>query len=191
MVVRVQGGLPVIESKKPIARPDARVLVLGSIPSEASLAAGQYYGHPRNAFWYLMQALFAQGEPRIEPANLLDYARREHMLMDARVALWDVFQTAERPNSSLDSAIVLDSAVPNPIPEFLLAHPQIHSVLFNGTTAESFFGRFIMQRIEEHPQLVTRELRYTRLPSTSPANASVSFAGKLEAWHAVARAAGV
>ena len=79
----------------PIAGPDARVLVLGTVPGQRSLDEDQYYAHSRNAFWSIMQALFAGGAQ-------LDYPSRIEMLVDTHVAVWDVLRSVER-NGSLDS----------------------------------------------------------------------------------------
>jgi double-stranded uracil-DNA glycosylase len=160
----------------PIAGPDARVLVLGTVPGQRSLDEDQYYAHPRNAFWPIMQALFAGG------AQLV-YASRIEMLVQARVAVWDVLHSAER-SGSLDAAIASDSEVPNDIAGFLAAHPAVATVFFNGAKAEELFQRHVAATVDH------LRLRFYRLPSTSPANA-IPPAVKLEAWRAVVAAAGV
>ena len=65
----------------PIAGPDARVLILGSLPGQASLAAGEYYAHRRNLFWPILGELFGA-----TPA--LPYAERLGKLTTAGLALW-------------------------------------------------------------------------------------------------------
>jgi len=162
-----------IRSFDPIAGADARVLVLGTAPSQRSLEKQQYYAHPRNAFWPIMEALFADGVS-------LEYPARAQMLVDARVALWDVLHAAER-SGSLDSAIVSDSAVPNDIAAFLTIHADVDWVFFNGAKAEALLRLHVAGTLPRH-----RRLRARRLPSTSPANARMPFAVKLEAWRAVA-----
>jgi hypoxanthine-DNA glycosylase len=117
----------------PIAGPDARVLVLGSMPGVRSLAAGQYYANPQNAFWPILGQLFAW-------ESGLDYATRTALLLRTRIALWDVLQAAERPGS-LDAAIVAGSERANDFAAFFAAHPAIHSVFFNGTKAAASFNR--------------------------------------------------
>lgn len=159
----------------PVAAPDARVLILGSFPGERSLQDRRYYAHPRNAFWPIMEALFADGRP-------LDYEARCRLLTDVRIALWDVLLTTQR-QGSLDSAIVSDSAVPNTIGDFLSTHPGIHTLCFNGTTAATLFQRHIAPGLARLP-----DLRLLRLPSTSPAHAGMSFERKLAAWRVVAEA---
>ncbi|MFA7291342.1 MAG: DNA-deoxyinosine glycosylase [Rhodocyclaceae bacterium] len=155
----------------PISRADARVLVLGSMPGVASLAAGQYYAHGRNSFWPIMGTLFG-----FDPA--LPYLRRVSALQAARVAVWDVLQSCTRPGS-LDSAIERNSEVANDFPAFFCRHPEIADVFFNGGAAEAAFRRHVL------PALQGRSLMMTRLPSTSPANASFSFERKLVAWQSL------
>ena len=159
-----------VRSFAPIARADARVLVLGSMPGVASLSANAYYAHGRNAFWPIMGALFGFG-----PA--LPYAQRVAALLAARVAVWDVLQSCTRAGS-LDAAIERDSEVANDFPGFLRRHPEITGVFFNGGAAEAAFRRHVLPL----PALQGRPLPMIRLPSTSPANASFSFERKLAAW---------
>jgi len=155
----------------PIATPGARILILGSMPGQASLAASQYYAHPRNAFWPLMGSLFAFDSTQ-------DYLARVKALNDAQVAVWDVLASCQRPGS-LDSAIAKDSVVANDLAGFVAAHHLIGHIFFNGGTAEKLFRRHVM------PTPATRNLRQTRLPSTSPAHAALGFVQKLAAWRAV------
>lgn len=159
-----------VRSFVPIARADARVLVLGSMPGVASLSANAYYAHGRNAFWPIMGALFG-----FDPA--LPYAQRVAALLAARVAVWDVLQSCTRAGS-LDAAIERDSEVANDFPGFLRRHPEITGVFFNGGAAEAAFRRHVLPL----PALQGRPLPMIRLPSTSPANASFSFERKLAAW---------
>ncbi len=138
------------------------------MPGEASLQAGQYYAHPRNHFWPILGALFG-----FDPA--MPYARRMRALGEARVAVWDVLQSCERPGS-LDSRIVRDSIEPNDFAALFARCRGIRRVCFNGAMAEESFRRHVL------PTLDARALEFVRLPSTSPANASVSYARKLDAW---------
>jgi hypoxanthine-DNA glycosylase len=161
---------------EPVAGTDARVLVLGSVPGDASIKAGEYYAHPRNAFWPLIETILGDG-------STLDYAARTDLVVRSRVALWDVLASADR-QGSLDSAIAVASEVPNDIVGFLGSHREITHVFFNGAKAESAFRRHIGDRITD------REVVFDRLPSTSPANASLSLAAKRQAWQVVADAAG-
>ncbi|MDD9858749.1 MAG: DNA-deoxyinosine glycosylase [Gammaproteobacteria bacterium] len=156
-------GLP------PIAEKGARVLILGSFPSEASLRAQRYYAHPRNQFWAVVEALF--GIARDE-----EYARRCRQLAARGVAVWDVIGSCRR-RGSLDSAI-RDAEV-NDFAAFYRRHRRIEAVFFNGAEAERRYRRLVDTAVVgEAPAGV-------RLPSTSPANAAMSLAGKIEMWRAV------
>ena len=156
----------------PVADPaTARILVLGSMPGVASLAAGQYYAHPRNQFWPIMGALFGA-----HPT--LPYADRLTVLRQAGIALWDVLASCER-QGSLDAAIDVRTAQANDFAAFLDAHPLITRVCFNGALAETRFQRDVMPHV--------RALHMTRLPSTSPAHAGMSAADKLSAWRLALR----
>jgi TDG/mug DNA glycosylase family protein len=166
-----------LTSFAPISHPDARLLVLGSMPGEASLRAGQYYAHPRNAFWPIMGALVGA-----DPA--LPYAARVQRLRDRGIAVWDVLRHCERPGS-LDSAIRVDGAEANDFAAFLGAHAGIGTLLFNGAAAERLFQRLVA------PLPDAAALRMRRMPSTSPANASQRIDAKLEAWRGGLRDGGV
>lgn len=165
------GGIAIVRSFPPVARSDARVLILGSMPGAASLAAGQYYGHPRNAFWPILAALL--GFDARAP-----YARRLARLRAARIALWDVLDACTR-TGSLDARIVRGSEAANDFARFFVAHPRLTHVFFNGAMAESCFRRCVLPGIGRAP------LALLRLPSTSPAHAARSFEQKLAAWRRV------
>ena len=153
-----------------------RALVLGSMPGVASLRARQYYAHPRNAFWPLMQALFAV--PSRAP-----YAERLAALGEAGVALWDVLAECER-EGSLDSAIAPASIAVNDITGLLANHVGLRVIALNGGTAARLFDRHVA------PALGSRlaAMRVLRLPSTSPAHAARSFVEKADAWAALSAA---
>ena len=135
----------------PIADENAAVLILGTLPGPASLARGEYYGHPRNAFWEIMRAVC--GFPADAPYALRCEALRLH-----RLALWDVLFAAEREGSQ-DSEI--RSAVPNDFGPLLRRCPAIRLVVFNGGGAEALFRRSNRRLYDT--------LRHVRAPSTSPA----------------------
>ena len=152
----------------PILGAQPQVLILGSAPSVASLAAGQYYGHPRNAFWWIMGELYW-------PDQTLDYPQRCERLIKQGIAVWDVLASCERPGS-LDSAIVAGSEVCNDIPGLLHEQPGIQCVLLNGGKAQQSFRRHLRSRLEVSlPSIVN-------LPSTSPANAGMRPPEKLIRW---------
>jgi len=163
---------PRLRSFAPVARADARVLILGSMPGAASLAAREYYAHPHNQFWPIMQQLC--GVPRSLP-----YRRRLEGLQRQHIALWDVLHSCLR-RGSLDAAIEHHSAIPNDLPRLLRTHRHITRLCCNGGTAyrslQRHFGPLLRR---EFPQL-----QCLRLPSTSPAHAGMRFEAKLAAWRA-------
>jgi hypoxanthine-DNA glycosylase len=153
----------------PISRADARVLVLGSLPGEASLRARQYYAHPRNAFWTIMQAIAgATGS----------YASRCSALQQQGIAVWDVLSSSIRPGS-LDADIDMTSAVPNDFQWFFSRHRNIRLVCFNGRKAQQMFDRYARNSCPDG------KFEFALLPSTSPAHASLTPAEKLEVWRGI------
>ncbi len=162
-----------IQSFPPISDNNARILILGSMPGKASLRAQQYYAHPRNAFWPIMERLFG-----IDAG--LPYALRCSGLVEHRIALWDVLEACTR-SGSLDSDIVESSIVPNDFASFFDRHGQIGAVYFNGAKAEASYLKHVLPQLSKSHS----SLPNARLPSTSPANASLSFADKLEQWRRI------
>ncbi len=165
-----------VHSFPPIASRSSRVLILGSMPGKASLRAGQYYGHPHNVFWKLLGGFF-DFEPEAP------YSRRVAALRREGIALWDVMQSCTR-GSSLDSDIVESSIVPNDFVGLLTRHRAIGTICFNGAKAEHSFRKYVLLALPE-----ARKIEYHRLPSTSPANASIPYARKRQAWQVVRRRA--
>lgn len=161
-----------ISSFAPIANTSAKVLILGSMPGVASLAAHQYYAHQRNAFWYIMAQL-------LDFALDASYPVRCQQLMHHHIALWDVLAHCDRAGS-LDSAILRQSEQANDFVGFLQDHPGIKTVFFNGHKAQQVFNRAVKPYL---PDLAF--LDYVRLPSTSPAMASLSKESKLLHWRCV------
>lgn len=156
--------MAVLRGLPPIIDERARALVLGSFPSEASLAAGQYYAHRRNQFWPMLSALIGS------PLPDMDYMARQAAVRAAGLAIWDVFARCER-EGSLDSAI--RNAKPNDFRRLRGWAPDLALVCFNGRTAA---------RLVE----TMADLGYATavLPSTSPAHAGMSFGAKVAAWRA-------
>jgi hypoxanthine-DNA glycosylase len=154
---RVTGFAPVVDT-------GVRVLVLGSFPSSASLAAHQYYGHPRNQFWRIMGAIFA------EPLADLPYLERLERVLAHRVGIWDVYAACRR-TGSLDSQIQAPRS--NDLAKLASLAPGLRAVAFNGQAAGRFSAR-------------VSELGYAWgvLPSTSPAHAARRFEDKLALWMA-------
>jgi TDG/mug DNA glycosylase family protein len=139
----------------PIASPDARVLVLGSLPGQVSLARSQYYAQPQNAFWRIMGELVGAGPE-------LAYEQRAARLRESGIALWDVCRSARRVGS-LDAAIDFASVIPNDFATFFETHPQIACVFTNGGTATRFYRRLVLPRLPDRWQA----LPLHPLPSTS------------------------
>lgn len=159
-----------VSSFLPVARPDARVLILGSMPGIASLEARRYYAHPRNAFWPIMSDLCGFD-------LALPYEQRLQRAQDAGLALWDVLASCARPGS-LDSAIETDSIRTNDFDQFFADHRSVNAVFCNGATAFKLFKQRVMPGIlVRHPDLSVQQL-----PSTSPAHASMKLAEKRDVW---------
>lgn len=165
-----------VQSFPPVATPDARVLVLGSMPGRASLAATEYYAHPQNLFWTFMGTLFGAHRELPYPARLA-------VLGDRGVALWDTAHRCVRPGS-LDADIT--DVEPNDIAGLLHRHPGIRAIFCNGRKSHDLFRRLVTPTLG--PALGDRAttLRIEYLPSTSPANASIPPAAKLAAWRQLA-----
>lgn len=153
----IKVGLP------PIGRRDTRLFVLGSLPGDASLAAGRYYAHPQNQFWRLMGMVIG------EDLHPLPYDKRLERLAEHRVGLWDVIGSAQRPGS-LDQAI--RNANHNRIDRLIHDFPQLEAIAFNGGKSASIGRKLVGQA----PGLALIDL-----PSSSPANTR-PFAEKAAAW---------
>jgi TDG/mug DNA glycosylase family protein len=157
---------------EPVSAPDARVLVLGSLPGEVSLTRGQYYAQPRNAFWKITGALF--GFPCES-----SYADRLASLNARRVAIWDVCASAARAGS-LDSAI--SDAAANGFQAFLRTHSQLRLIAFNGAKAAELYRRLVIPTLPAPFLKIPTQV----LPSTSPAHAAMPYGEKLKRWQIVA-----
>jgi TDG/mug DNA glycosylase family protein len=158
----------------PIEDVNARVLILGSMPGQASLAASRYYAHPQNAFWRIISEL-------LDIEATTPYEGRVLALKQAHIAVWDVLRSCTR-EGSLDARIERDSQVANNFRSFFRTHPGITRVFFNGAKSEECFRRHVLSDIGND------SMTYTRLPSTSPAHASLSFEQKLKAWRVIVAA---
>lgn len=155
----------------PVLDANTRLVVLGSFPGAASLAAQQYYGHPRNHFWALLAAIWQVD------LKALPYAPRIGILQARGLGLWDVYACCER-EGSLDSAI--QSAQFNDLASLKARAPCLLAIAHNGGESA---------RALKHTQSLGVAVH--RMPSTSPANASWSFERKLAAWRAVFEQHGV
>ncbi|HEY6869629.1 MAG TPA: DNA-deoxyinosine glycosylase [Novosphingobium sp.] len=152
----------------PVVAGDTRVLVLGSLPGEASLAAARYYAHPRNQFWMLMGAVLGRDDL---PA--LPYEDRLDALLGAGIGLWDTIASAQRAGS-LDTALRAIEAAP--LPALIARLPALRCLAFNGGRAAQLGRR----------ALAGTSLPLIELPSSSPAHAALSLAAKRERWLALA-----
>jgi hypoxanthine-DNA glycosylase len=150
-------------SFNPIANPDAQILILGTIPGEKSLTIQQYYGHAGNQFWKILFALFNESLPT-------DYAKRKQLLLDKKIALWDVLDNCQREGSSDNS---ISNSTPNDFSRFYRDHKQIKHVFFNGGNAANYYESLIG---------ITNDRKYYTLPSTSSANTWKSFPEKVKEW---------
>lgn len=154
---RLAGFPPVIDA-------GCETLILGSFPGAASLASGHYYAHPRNQFWPILSACLD------EPLASLPFDERYVRVLRHRIAIWDVIASCRRPGS-LDADI--RDARENTLDAVLARAPRLRSVLFNGRTA----ARGVVA-------IAACGLATRVLPSTSPANAGMSFEEKLAVWRA-------
>ncbi|MBB5407999.1 hypoxanthine-DNA glycosylase [Paraburkholderia sp. HC6.4b] len=149
----------------PVVAADTRVLILGSLPGEVSLAHGQYYAHPQNKFWLLV------GEAIERDLVGMVYSTRLETLLEHHIGLWDVVAEARRAGS-LDSRI-RDHAS-NDLIALIDTLPKLATIAFNGGTAAKIGMKALGERGVQY--------RLVRLPSSSPAHASVSYAQKLDIW---------
>lgn len=150
----------------PVVEPKTRVLILGSLPGERSLAERRYYAHPQNQFWRLVGSVIERD------LAAMPYNERLEALLAAGIGLWDTVASATR-RGSLDAAI--REAEHNPLAELVLSLPGLRAVAFNGATSARI-GRSLLE--ESHCRLLT-------LPSSSPAYAAMPFAEKLRLWRAI------
>lgn len=142
---------------------EPRILILGSLPGDLSLELNQYYVHPRNRFWKMMFEIFGTGFSE-------DYEVRKQLILQNKLALWDVAHSAER-KGSMD--VDMKNVSPNQIHELLTEHPTIEKIIFNGKKAEQLFWKYFDKKTS---------IEYISLPSTSPANAQFSYERLIEIW---------
>ena len=157
----VKIGLP------PVAPPDARLFILGSLPGDASLTARQYYAHPQNQFWRLVGSVIGQD------LHSLPYENRLACLSAHRIGLWDVIGSAERAGS-LDQSI--RNANHNRVEQLLRDYPDLEAIAFNGNKSASV-GRRLLG--------ASKDLVLIDLPSSSPAYTR-AFAEKATDWSKLA-----
>ena len=160
-----------VQSFPPVLSSEPKVLILGSMPGRRSLEMRQYYAHPQNQFWKIMGELCGAG---LE----LPYQKRLATLQAAGIALWDVLQACNR-DGSLDGNIQKESEIANNLPGLLADLPSIRAIGFNGGKARMAFHRLVIPKLNLS---VTDKIALYPLPSTSPANARMSFEEKLKEW---------
>lgn len=157
-----------IYSFEPIIDENCKILILGTMPGVQSLRKQEYYGNKQNAFWRIIYSLFGK-----EPA--VDYNEKKKFILDHKIALWDVLEACDREGS-------LDSDIKNPKANDFVSlfndYPGIKSVYFNGSPAETLFKRYAKAK------LIKVDLKYHRLPSTSPAY-TAGFSEKFDKWKMV------
>ena len=158
-----------VQSFEPLIGQRPRIIILGSMPGVASLEAVQYYAHPRNTFWPIMGEMFGVD-------HKAGYESRVSEFEKLPLILWDTLQACHRPGS-LDSNIDISSAQANDIPGLLQQFPEVRAIVFNGAAAEKYFRKLVVPILPG-----SARIELARMPSTSPANAGMSFEQKLAAW---------
>jgi double-stranded uracil-DNA glycosylase len=158
---------PVHRNFPPVVRPGTRLLILGSLPGAASLAAARYYAHPRNQFWRLAGAAIGRD------ISALPYEARLEALLDAGIGLWDTVAAARR-EGSLDQHIRLEAA--SDLAGLVATLPELRAIAFNGGTA----ARIGRRALPPDPEFALIDL-----PSSSPAY-TLPFAAKAAAWRGLA-----
>ena len=158
----------------PVIGQGAKVLILGSLPGQPSLLAGQYYANPRNSFWRIMDDIVG-----LSPND--DYTEKCISLINNGISLWDVLESAVRPGS-LDSAIDTASAKANNFAGLFARHPGIELICFNGKKAQDLFARRVVKTTA-----LPAKCEQLILPSSSPAHASMNFEQKLQQWSIIGR----
>lgn len=151
------------KSFAPFSNAETSILILGTLPGDKSLELQEYYGHPRNKFWRIIATITNNDLP-------LTFSDKKAMLLKVNIGVWDVAQQAER-KGSLDSAI--QNVYPNDLNGFLSTHKKIKVIGFNGIKAEKLFNKYFLKQ---------PHIKYILLPSSSPANAGISFDTICKQW---------
>lgn len=152
----------------PVVDANTKLLILGSLPGEMSLALGRYYGNPQNKFWNLVGDVIGQD------LVAMDYASRLQTLLAHRIGLWDVVAQAQR-SGSLDSRIRNHAS--NDLKVLVETLPKLAAIAFNGGTAARIGTLALGETASRY--------RILRLPSSSPAYAAVSYPNKLAVWREI------
>ena len=153
----------------PVVGKNAGILILGTLPGRESIRLNQYYADPGNSFWFVVDNLF----------NIRgNYEERVQGLIEKRISIWDVLQSAER-GGSLDSKIVKGTEVPNDFEAFFAKNASIKTVFFNGRLAESYFRKLALPCLQ---LCAGSPRRHFALPSTSRTNTHFTKDAKVEGW---------
>ena len=160
-----------LQSFDPVVSTTDTLMILGSMPGVRSLDAQQYYAHPRNAFWKIIQS--------IDGGEIKTYKQKLQMLSRQRIALWDTLKHCQRPGS-LDSNIASDSVVCNDFHWLFHQYPQIKTVAFNGKASEKWFKKLVLPTLKD-----SGSITWASLPSSSPAMATLSLAEKTTQWRRI------
>ncbi len=150
----------------PIININSKVLILGTMPGVKSLEDAEYYAHKRNAFWRIIFDIFNESYSD-------NFKIKLRILLKHRLSLWDILKYCYR-EGSLDSNIIKEK--PNDISKFLTENSNIKTIIFNGKSAEKLFKKYFSE---------FNSIKKLQLPSTSPANARISFKEKLEKWYII------
>jgi hypoxanthine-DNA glycosylase len=162
----------IIHSLAPIINDDSRALILGTMPSVISLQKQEYYANPRNQFWSIIDAIYQPSQFSKPNRN---YEGKIDILKQKRVGIWDVLKVCERDGSGDPD---IKNGVSNNFIEMLTVYPNIKAVFFNGKKAYQLFFKLNDERS-------FKSIEFISLPSTSPANAGMSFKQKVESWYVV------
>ena len=149
----------------PLYNENSKILILGSFPSVKSRETEFFYGHPQNRFWKVMAALFREKIPE-------STEEKKSLLLSHGVALWDAVYSCDIVGSS-------DSSIKNVIPNdilFILSKTSVSKIFLNGKTAEKYYKKYIEKDVD---------IKAVCLPSTSPANASVSLDELIKKWYVI------
>ena len=153
-------------SFKELAHPDSEILILGTMPGDASLAANEYYAHPRNRLWKIIATVTKEAIPE-------NYEQKKTLLQRHKIALWDFCKHANR-KGSLDAAI--SNETPNDLIGFLKKHSKVKVIVFNGAKPKTLFDKYFT---------VVPEIKYLGLPSTSAANARINLENICLIWQSI------
>ena len=161
--------MTLVHSFEPIVGREPRIVILGSMPGVVSLQAVQYYANPRNVFWAIIAELFG-----IDMG--CSYASRVRQISRLPLILWDTLKACHR-EGSLDSKILRQQIEANDVAGLVEQHSSLRVIAFNGATSAKYFNQ-----LEKHRLPTNHRLVLIKLPSTSPANATMNFEQKLAAW---------